>query len=473
MKHFYNFINGQLSEKTKKSASKLSPHEHVEQFTYSNSDFLDIVLSVQSAHLAQKKWQETSFENRRQILKNFASLISESVQELAQMAEDDSGIPFEDAKKLLQLGHQRFLSLIQNDPVGQSFYNAKAGEYHVYGPVGIVGVIIGPEQAALHLLENLGVSLSCANLVILNPHESCIRISLKLAELASAAGLPAGVFNVILGQGEELSQNMVEHPGIKYLRFYGTNALGEKLSKIAAENNKRLFMSLGANNAAIVFSDSNLVQVVQQVLSLGLRFHFYGRNKINRVLIQEKYLLEFKAEFKKQFEQLNFKMGNSKLGPLSTSDEKIQFEFYQSQSKQDRAKVFIGDLGLDHSAKGFYVEPIIFEDLTNCSTLHQENLVGPIIFLQSFKYAHELGKILNSGAFAHRAYIWTDDQVRFQKIIQQIDSSEIFLNWQSPEQSELSHSTLKSSGLGSEGLEAMFEFNLQKKLVRTLPAQAQ
>jgi acyl-CoA reductase-like NAD-dependent aldehyde dehydrogenase len=464
MKHFYNFIDGKFSEKIKKSRLKLSPYEHAEQFSYSDSDFLDVVASVQTANVAQKKWQETSFQSRKLILERFAELILESFKDFVQIDCEDSGIPVEDANHLLRLAHQSFLKLIQLEPGSQNIYDTRATEYQMCTSVGIVGVIVGHEQAILHILENLAVSLSCANLVILHPHESSIRLALKLAELALAAGLPSGALNVILGSGDDLAQNIVEHPSIKHIRFYGSNSLGEKLYKSAVENNKRLFMSLGANNAAIIFSDCNLTSVVSDVLSLALRFHFYGRNKVSRILIQEKCYPDFKTEFRKQIESPNLK-----IGPLPGEIEKAKFESYQLQSKKDRAKVLFSELTFSTPHGGFHVQPMIFEDLTNCSTLHQEDLVGPIIFLQTFKYAHELGKVLNAGAFAHRAYIWTDDQVRFQKLAQQVEASEIFLNFQSAAQSELSHTTFKSSGLGSEGHQAMFQFNLHQKVIRMEP----
>ncbi len=333
-------------------------------------------------------------------------------------------------------------------------------EYHIKTPVGLVGLILDDQQALLNICENLAAALACKNLVLLYPSESSIRISLKLAELAVEAGLPGGVLNVLLGRGKQLAENILEHPAIKYIRFYGDNELGEKLGKLAAENNKRLFMSLGANNAAIAFADCNLQSSVAEILALALRFHFYGRNKINRILVQEKILKEFKLELKNQFDHFSLE-----LGPLHNETEKANFGSYILHSKKDRAKVFLGDSEQSLASAGYRVAPIIYEDLTNCSTLHQESLHGPILFLQSFKYAHELGKILNSGAYAYRVYIWTEDPSRKHKLVQQIEVSEIFFNSSQAVQAELAHSSLKNSGFGEEGIEALFDFNLHKKLV--------
>ena len=480
MKHFYNFVDGKFNEKIKNTQIKINPHSLAEDYSFADSDFLDVVSSVQSAHGAQRIWQELAADQRQALLEKFAGLITANLNALAELDAQDTGIPVADARELCAQAAQRFSKIIQSDYASQSRYQSRyqlndqapGREHQLKTPIGIIGIILDWQQSILQLCENLAVSLVCGNLVLLHPSEFSIQSALKLAELASQAGIPNGVLNVLLGRGDELAQSIVEHPGIKCIRFYGENALGEKLYRAAAENNKRLFMSLGANNAAIIFSDGELCKVVQEVLGLALRFHFYGRNKINRILVQEKFLPEFKAQFTAQLNGLFKDQSEDRkleLGLLPSLLHKAKFASYLAQSKKDRAKVLFGDpeqfsSSADHLSD-YRATPIVYEDLTNCSSLHQESLAGPILFIQSFKYAHELAKTLNSGSFAHRVYIWTEDASRALRLAQQIEASEIFLNSCSELQSDFSHSSLKTSGLGQEGIEAMFEFNLNKKLV--------
>lgn len=466
MTTLHNFINGNLSERSAEHLIQFCPHTGKEIRNFVNSDFLDVVASVQAANKAQKKWQELPRQERILVLRHFAYLISENIELFSKMESEDLGIPLEAARKICQ---RALLNCHQclNLNLGLGFQSQNLNmQFQLNSPVGIVGIMTDWQRPFAVILENLAASLACGNLIILYPCEFSIRSTLKLAELAIQAQIPAGVFNVLIGRGEDLAIHIAEHPGIKYLRFYGENTLGEKIHKLAAENQKRIFLSLGANNVAILFADSQLETSVQKILALGLEFHLYGRNRINRILVQEKFLAEFKVEFKSQIEALvDQDMLSAKIGPLPNKLLKNRFETYIEQSKKDRAKVYFSQT-ITSASESCHVPLTIYEDLTNCSTLHQQDLVGPILFLQSFKYFTDLPKILNSGAYAGSAYVWTKDLSRIHKIAQQLEVSKIIFNSDSFGAEIFSSISLKQSGLGQNGLEGLMEFNLNRKLIQ-------
>ena len=410
---------------------------------------MDVVASVQSANKAQKKWQELSTQERVLLLQKWIVLIEKELELLVQFDHEDSGISLESSKILCANAIQQFKSFLNYSPKIQ----ADATHFQVLSPVGIVGLITDWQQSFLILLENLAASLCCGNLVIIYPSEFAMRSALKITELSVEAGIPAGVLGVLLGRGEELAIHLCEHPGIKHLRFYGDNALGEKLHKIAVENQKRIVSYMGVNNAAIVFSDAEARASVQTILELSFNFHLHGRNRVNRVLIQEKFLNEFKTEFDLQIEKLD----SEKIGPLPDPSLKEKFAAYLEQSKKDRAKI--------HTSKSGSVPLTVYDDLTNCSTLHQQNLSGPILFLQSFKYAADLPKVLNSGSFAYRAYVWTNDLARIHKLSQQLEVSQILFNPKEFAEPNLSSENLKQSGYGHNGMQSLFEFNLNRRVI--------
>lgn len=448
MKSYLNFIDGRASERANKLQPQLSPHAANQSFSFAQADFMDVVACVQSAHKAQKKWQETALAERIQILIALKLLIVRHIEVFIQFEHEDSGIPIEAARKLCEEALKKLTAVLDYTPP----LSAQGASFQVVSPLGIIGLITDWQQSMVVVLENLSASLLCANLVILYPSEFAIRSVLKIAELASEAGLPNGVFNVLLGRGDGVSVDLCEHPGIKHLRFYGDNITGEKLHKIAAENNKRLTSYMGVNNAAVVFADADIKASTQKIIELCFEFHLHGRSRINRVLVQEKILKEFKTEFDLQLASFDV----TKVGPLPSLQLKAEFESYLDQSKKDRAKI--------HDT---HPQLTVYDDLTNCSTLHQQNLFGPILFLQSFKYAVDLPKVLGSGAFAFRTYIWTQDLSRIHKLSAQVEVSQIFFNPGDVFISqELISENLKQSGYSQNGIEALFEFNLNRRLIR-------
>ena len=460
MTSLFNFIDGRSSEGTKELLAQISPLTLKETRLFVHSDFMDVVAAVQSANKAKKKWQETSAQERKRLLKRLGELIQEHFDLFIQYECEDSGIPLEASRKLCKKAVENYQECIEFEKRFDLKSRQSVTQFQLSSPVGVVGIVTDWQQSFLVILENLAISLTCANLVILNPSEFGMRSALKLAELAVLAQIPAGVFNVLLGRGESLAVHLVEHPGIKHVRFYGENSVGEKLHKLAAENQKRMTSVMGVNNTAIVFSDSNLKESIDKILELGCEFHLYGRNRINRILVQEKILEAFKLEFGEQLAGLN----KSVIGPLPSVQLTQQFESYLAQSKIDRAKVYLS-MSLNSENQ---VPLTIYEDLTNCSTLHQQDLIGPILFLQSFKYAVDLAKVLNSGTYASTAYIWTNDIVRIHKISQQLELARIFFNPRAAlvNEDSLYSTILKQSGLGSDGREALFDFNLNTRTVQ-------
>ncbi len=459
MNSLFNFIDGTSSDRALKTLKQICPFSLKEKASFVQSDFLDVVASVQAANKAKKKWQETSLGERREILKKLAHLIQTHLHLFATYESEDSGIPLTASSELCAQALKVFLKAIDFNASLELASGSKEVQYQIHSPVGILGIMTDWQQSFAVILKNLAVSLACSNLVILYPSEFGMRSALKLAELAIQAGVHPGVFNVLTGRGEELANHLVEHPGIKYLRFYGNNNLGEKLYLLAAENQKRMATYLGVNNTGVIFSDCDLRSAIQSVLKLGTQFHLYGRNRINRILVQEKILDDFKKEFNLQLAEIK----TSLMGPLPNAELKTQFDSYLDQSKKDRAKIYFN---LEVNRDSYEAPLTIYEDLTNCSTLHQQDLIGPILFFQSFKYAVDLPKVLNSGVYASTIYVWTKDLVRIQKISQQLDVAKLFFNPKLRSNADLTSTNLKQSGFGKNGLSALFDFNLNSKFVQ-------
>ena len=462
METLKNFINGRSSGRVVEKLNQQLPKTKGESPSFVNSDYMDIVAAVQAGNNAQRKWQELTTASRILLLENFGQLIEENLEVFIRFESEDQGSSPQVAKKLCLYAIQNFYKCLKFQPESQYLSQKNMSQFQVHSALGLTGLILDWQQSFAVLLANLAMSLRCGNLVILQPSELSMRSSLKLAELAIQAKILDGVFNVILGRGDAISIAMLEHPGVKYLAYYGESSRGEMLHKLAAENHKRLHSFLGVHNAAIAFADCDLKGCISKILELGLELHYYGRNRINRILVQEKILKEFKQELINQIEA-RIEDGSlaEMIGCLPINEFNVRFINYIKKSEKDRAKILIRKDFKDSTQMPL----VIYEDLTNCSTLYQEDLLGPILFLQSFKYAADLPKILNSGAFGGTTYIWTNDIIRSHKLGGQIDSSRIIFNFKTLELEEFASQNIKQSGTGMNGIAALFDFNINRKSI--------
>lgn len=440
------------------------PSTGIEDLRVADSGLLDVVFAVQAANKALKDWSTTSAQERVKFLENAAALVRERSEALAEAQSRDQGTLLSRAKSWSVPKAIEAFSHHANCIVESRAGHSRIGETN-YGhnelPIGLVGIITPWVDALAIMSSRVSAALAAGNVVILKPSEHAPRTAHAFAEIMRDSGLPSGVFNLVQGRGDQAGAALVEHPGVSTLAFVGSTETGRAISRVAAENLKQLHLSLGARNPVLVLASCDLDSVVADVARVSLGSHPRQCWRGSRLFVQDPIYKDFLARFKEHVSKL--KTGSAleestDLGPLAHRELTRRFETVASQATAEKGKWLFGGPSAEKSG-GFYVEPSATFDFTLCSTLQQDEIIGPMMTIASFKYQHDAVKQANNSPLGQAAYVFESDQEKALKIASKIEAGRVFVNLSEPEiDLRVSAGGVKLSGSSRENSDELIKF---------------
>lgn len=426
-----------------------------------DSNEQDLELAVAAAKKAFTTWSKTSNEERFRILNRIADLIDENLEELALAETNDNGKPLWLSKKVdiprASSNFRFFATGIMHFAAESHSMTDKAINYTLRNPVGIVGCI-SPWNLPLYLFTwKIAPALAAGNCVIAKPSEVTPLTSYLLSKICIEAGLPAGVLNIVHGNGPNCGEAIVKHEDIKAISFTGSTRAGERIASIAAPMFKKLSLELGGKNPNIIFADCDW----DKMMSTTLQSSFANQGQIclcgSRILVEESIYDEFKAEFIKRAKKLTVGDpldANSKQGAVVS---KMHFDKVMScieLAKQEGGKILLGGNAVKlegRCANGYFIEPTIIEGLgANCKT-NMEEIFGPVVTLQSFKTEDEALQLANTSNYGLAATIWTQDVSKANRVAAKVESGIIWVNCWLLRDLRTAFGGMKNSGFGREG----------------------
>ena len=476
MQQLSNFINGEyVPPQEGKYLEKLDPATAEKIYDLPDSTELDVVKAVQAAQKAFGDWSDTTTAERSRILMKVADLIDENLEELALAESHDVGKPVELAKTLdiprAALNFRFFATRILHKEETATSMDGEAINYVLRQPVGVAG-LISPWNLPLYLLSwKIAPALACGNTVVCKPSEFTSKTAWLLMDLLKKAGLPNGVCNLVIGRGDPAGRFLVEHPGVPLISFTGGTKTGEVIQKLAAPKVKRLSLELGGKNATIVMNDADLKKAIPTIV----RSSFLNQGEIclcgSKILVQEQIYPEFMKEFTAAVKEI--KVGDPRakdtfMGPVIYQAHLDKVMGAIALAKSENGKIVCGGnkLNLPGSlAKGYFVEPTVIEDLTNCSELHQTEIFGPVVTVNSFKYPVDAVKWANNSPYGLSASIWTKDLSRAHKVAAQLNVGTVWINTWLKRDLRMPFGGAKASGIGREGGDHSFDFFTETKTV--------
>jgi aminomuconate-semialdehyde/2-hydroxymuconate-6-semialdehyde dehydrogenase len=426
-----------------------------------SSDDTDVQLAVAAAQAAFPMWSVTSAEDRFTILNRIATLIDENLEALAMAECIDNGKPLWLCKKVdiprASSNFRFFATGIMHFSAESHCMEDKAINYTVRQPIGVVGCI-SPWNLPLYLFTwKIAPALAAGNCVIAKPSEVTPTTAFLLTKICAEAGLPAGVLNILHGNGTDCGAAIVAHKDIKAISFTGSTRAGEHIAKTAAPMFKKLSLELGGKNPAIVFADCDWEKMIRTVVQSS----FSNQGQIclcgSRVLVQDTIYEKFKLEFIERVKKLT--VGNpldetSKQGAVVS---KMHFEKILNCiaiAKEEGGKILLGGnaVQLDGENKnGFFVAPTIIENLgPNCRT-NMEEIFGPLVTLQSFSTEEEALALANASEYGLAATIWTQDISRANRMAFKIKCGIIWINCWLLRDLRTPFGGMQNSGVGREG----------------------
>ncbi|MDQ7746188.1 aldehyde dehydrogenase [Hydrogenophaga pseudoflava] len=322
-------------------------------------------------------------------------------------------------------------------------------------PVGVVGVIVPWNYPMIMAAWKIAPALAAGNSVVLKPSEKSPLTALKLAELALEAGIPAGVFNVVTGLGPEAGSPLALHMDVDCIAFTGSTRVGKQIHVMAGQSNlKRAWTELGGKSPNIVFADCpDLDKAVEA--SVGSIFFNQGEscNAPSRLFVEasiKEAFLEKALKLVPQYQPANPLDKNTVMGAIVDQVQLDNVMRYIGLGQSEGAKLLAGGERVAPVAGGCYVQPTIFDGVTNSMTIAREEIFGPVLSVLSFTDAADVVKQANNNIYGLQAAVWTRDINKAHGVARALRAGTVHVNQYDEDDITVPFGGFKQSGVGRD-----------------------
>ena len=478
MEQLTNFINGKFMQpKTEEYLDVFEPATGQVYSKVPNSSSTDIDVAFQAANAAFPGWSELTVTDRSQYLHKIAELLEHQLDDFANYESRDTGKPVTIAQSVdipRAIANFRFFGEYGPTFKFNSELNSDQSENRVvHAPLGVVGCI-SPWNLPLYLFTwKIAPALMAGNTVLAKPSEITPYTAYKLGEICVDANLPAGVLNIIHGQGITAGDALINHKGVPAISFTGGTATGKIISQKTAASFKKLSLEMGGKNPAIIFTDCNYNKMLETVVQSS----FSNQGQIclssSRILIQTEIFQQFKKDFIGKVNKLivgDPQDHESNLGAVSSKNHFEKIMNYIELAEKEGGKILFGGKALILSGrckKGWFIEPTIIEGLNNNAKTNQEEIFGPVVTLIPFDNEEDAIQIANESDYGLSATIWTEDKERATRVSNQVEAGVIWVNCWLVRDLRTPFGGMKQSGMGREGGSEALRFFTEQKNVCT------
>ncbi len=478
MEQLTNFINGKFMQpKTEEYLDVFEPATGQVYSKVPNSSSTDIDVAFQAANAAFPGWSELTVTDRSQYLHKIAELLEHQLDDFANYESRDTGKPVTLAQSVdipRAIANFRFFGEYGPTFKFNSELNSDQSENRVvHAPLGVVGCI-SPWNLPLYLFTwKIAPALMAGNTVLAKPSEITPYTAYKLGEICEDANLPAGVLNIIHGQGITAGDALINHKGVQAISFTGGTATGKIIAQKTAASFKKLSLEMGGKNPAIIFTDCNYNKMLETVVQSS----FSNQGQIclssSRILIQTEIFQRFKKDFIGKVNKLivgDPQDHESNLGAVSSKNHFEKIMNYIELAEKEGGNILLGGKAVKLNGrckKGWFIEPTIIEGLNNSAKTNQEEIFGPVVTLIPFNDEEDAIQIANESDYGLSATIWTEDKERATRVSNQVEAGVIWVNCWLVRDLRTPFGGMKQSGMGREGGSEALRFFTEQKNVCT------
>ncbi len=421
----------------------------------------DIDAAVMSARRAfdDGRWAHKPPAVRKKVLLRFAENILAAKDELALLETLDMGKPIQHslgvdvpsaARCIAWYGEAVDKVYGEIAPTARSALALITRE-----PMGVVGAIVPWNYPMIMSAWKLGPALAAGNSVVLKPSEKSPLTALRLAELAIEAGLPEGVFNVVPGYGHEAGEALALHREVDAIGFTGSTRVGRKMLEYAGRSNlKRVYNELGGKSAFVVFDDFNDIARAACTVA-GSMFFNQGEscNAPSRVLVHESVADEFIATVAAEapkYQPGDPLSGAAPMGALVDDGQLRTVLSYIDAGHSDGARLVAGGRQVRAETGGYFVEPTVFDGVTNQMTIAREEIFGPVMSVIRFKTEAEAIAIANDSPYGLQASVWSHQIDRAHRVARALRAGTVHVNQYDEDDITVPFGGFKQSGNGRD-----------------------
>lgn len=419
-------------------------------------------------------WSRMIASQRGRLLWKLADLIERNADELALLETLDNGKPIRYSRSIdvpQAADHFRYFagwaSKLEGNTIPVSIPNMFT--YTLREPLGVVGQII-PWNFPLQMAAwKLAPALACGNTVILKPAEQTPLTALRLGELICEAGFPPGVVNIVPGFGNTAGASLVEHPEVDKIAFTGSTEVGKKILRSSADTLKKVTLELGGKSPNIIFPDADLPAAIQG----ALRAIFFNQGQVctagSRLFIHTSVYDEVVDGLSVAASKMKQGPGidpTTELGPLISQEQLERVLGYVEGGKCEGATITTGGARSNmEQFPGYFMQPTVFEKVSDEMTIAREEIFGPVVVTQPFEDVQEVVTRANKSIYGLAAGVWTSDVKKVHKMAGLLKAGVVWVNTYNVFDAAAPFGGYKQSGSGREMGHAVLDAYTQIKTV--------
>ncbi|MEC9151648.1 MAG: aldehyde dehydrogenase family protein [Pseudomonadota bacterium] len=417
----------------------------------------DTNAAVSAAKVSFDAWRETSKEERLALIENLAEIYMARAEDMGEAISLEMGAPIAMAKAAQAgagAGHiKTFIRAFKSFEFDRELGSHAPGDRILMEPVGVCGLITPWNWPMNQVTLKVIPALAAGCTMVLKPSEIAPLSSHLFAEMLDEAGFPAGVFNLVNGDGAGVGTQLSGHPDIDMISFTGSTRAGIAISENAADTIKRVSLELGGKGANLIFADAD-----DKAVTRGARHCFNNSgqscNAPTRMLVERSVYDQAVEHAVAAAEQTSVDIASKEGRHIGPVVSEIQFNKVQTLIKkgiEEGARLVAGGPGRPEGLnRGYFVQPTVFAEVNNDMTIAREEIFGPVLSIIPFEDEAEAVSIANDTPYGLTNYVQTQDLDRAQRVARRLRSGMVEMNGQS-RGAGAPFGGYKQSGNGREG----------------------
>jgi len=437
----------------------------------------EVNAAVGAAKAAFPAWAARPAAERAALLRRLGELIAAEVRALARTETQDTGQPIaQTARALVPRAADNFHYFaemcVRVD--GHTYPTPTHLNYTLYQPVGVCALISPWNVPFMTATWKVAPALAFGNTAVLKMSELSPLSAARLGELALAAGIPAGVLNIVHGLGPEAGEPLCQHPDVRAISFTGSTLTGNRI--VRAAGLKKFSMELGGKSPFVVFADADLPRALDAALFMVFSNNGERCTAGSRILVQRPVYQDFAARFAERARRIltGDPLDEATLvGPMISAAHLAKVRSYIELGAREGATLLCGGLERPGYApelppgvrRGNYVWPTVFADVDNRMRIAQEEIFGPVACLIAFEDEADAIAKANDIQYGLSSYVWSESLGRAHRVAAAIEAGMCFVNSQNVRDLRQPFGGTKASGTGREGGTWSYEVFLEPKNV--------